>query len=124
MNHEPGDQNAHEDIYVAIRDAFDVAKRQLRNAGRKKSGEVKSHETPPHGRVIRLFAAQGYGFIEAVDGREYYFHKNSVLNASFDKLEVGSEVRFAPEEGVEGPQARSVQAVGKHHLGDFPSDES
>lgn len=32
-----------EDVYVALRDAFDAAKRQLEEHGRKQRGEVKHH---------------------------------------------------------------------------------
>jgi cold shock CspA family protein len=116
VNREPGDVFAHEDVYVAIRDGFDAAQRQLQDFKRKQEGAVKAHETPPHGRVLRLFPEEGYGFIEASDGREFYFHRNSVLNDAFGRLEVGSEVRFTPEKGIEGPQASSVHLVGKHHL--------
>jgi len=75
---------------------------------------VKAHATPPHGRVIRLFPDQGYGFIAAPDGRELYFHRNSVLSGGFEKLEVGSEVSYAEEEGEKGPQASTVKPVGRH----------
>jgi len=34
-------------------------------------------------------------------------------------LEIGSEVRFAPERGEKGPQASSVHLIGKHSLGEF-----
>jgi ribosomal subunit interface protein len=34
----------HEDMYVALRDAFDAAKRQLEEYGRKQRGDVKHHE--------------------------------------------------------------------------------
>jgi ribosomal subunit interface protein len=33
-----------EDVYVALRDAFDVAKRQLEDYARKLRGDVKKHE--------------------------------------------------------------------------------
>ena len=33
-----------EDVYVALRDAFDVAKRQLADYARKLRGDVKKHE--------------------------------------------------------------------------------
>jgi ribosomal subunit interface protein len=33
-----------EDVYVALRDAFDVAKRQLEDYARKVRGDVKTHE--------------------------------------------------------------------------------
>ena len=35
--------SAHEDVYVAIRDAFDAMKRQLEDYARKRRGEVKRH---------------------------------------------------------------------------------
>ena len=57
-----------------------------------------------------------YGRIQTPDGREIYFHRNSVVNSDFDQLEPGLEVRFSEEPGDEGPQATSVQLIGKHHL--------
>ena len=33
-----------EDIYVALRDAFDAAKRKLEDYGRRQRGDVKTHE--------------------------------------------------------------------------------
>jgi ribosomal subunit interface protein len=36
--------HAHEDVYVALRDAFDVARRRLEDYGRKQRGNVKAHE--------------------------------------------------------------------------------
>jgi cold shock CspA family protein len=43
-----------------------------------------------------------------MDGREIYFHKNSVLDDKFKTLEVGTEVRFAESNGDKGPQASTV----------------
>lgn len=37
---------AHEDVYVALRDAFDVAKRRLEEYSRQQRGDVKSHSKP------------------------------------------------------------------------------
>ena len=48
----------------------------------------------------------------------YSNNRNSVLNADFEKLEAGTEVRFAEEEGARGPQASTVKVVGKHHVVD------
>jgi cold shock CspA family protein len=42
-----------------------------------------------------------------------YFHRNSVLHGDFERLAVGTEVRFTPQDGDEGPQASSVQIVSK-----------
>jgi ribosomal subunit interface protein len=117
VNRHPGAKHAHEDVYVAIRDAFRAAERQLEDHSRRVSGRVKAHEAPPHGKVLRLFPDQDYGFIALSDGQEVYFHRNAVVNDGFDTLEVGAEVRLAiaEKEGVEGPQASTVHPVGKQH---------
>ena len=112
----PSQHHAHEDVYVAIRDAFDIARRQLEDYTRQRRGEVKTHETTPHGRILELFPYQDYGTIQTADSREIYFHRNSLINESFDKLEVGMSVRFSEEMGENGPQASSVQIEGKHHV--------
>jgi ribosomal subunit interface protein len=38
--------HAHEDVYVAIRDAFDAAKRRLEDYARQQRGDVKHHDRP------------------------------------------------------------------------------
>jgi cold shock CspA family protein/ribosome-associated translation inhibitor RaiA len=116
VNRAPGKRQAHEDAYVVIRDAFDAARRQLEGYARRQRGDVKTHEAPPHGRITELAAERGFGRIATTDGREIYFHRNSVVDAAFDQLEVGHEVRFTEESGDQGPQASTVQRVGKHHV--------
>lgn len=110
------DNHAHEDVYVAIRDAFDAMRRQLKAYASKRRGDVKRHEAPPHGNISSLHLAEGFGRIMTNDGRDIYFHRNSIINADFDELDVGEEVRFSEEAGEEGPQATTVQVVGKHHI--------
>lgn len=110
---EPPPQRFHEDVYIAIRDAFDRVRRELEDHARRQRGDVKHHEARPHGRVSKLFPDRGYGFIETPDGLEVYFHRNSVLGHAFDRLSVGTEVRFEEEEGERGPQASTVAIIGK-----------
>ena len=103
-----------EELYAAIREAFDAAERQVEEWSRRRRGEVKSPVLPPEGQVIRIFPEEGFGFIAGPDGEEIYFHRNAVLAPpGFDKLEIGSRVRFAQEQGFEGPQASTVSVVGK-----------
>ncbi len=108
----PDKHRAHEDVYVAIRDAFQAAHRQLEDYVRRRRAEVKTHEAPPHGAISELYPHEDYGLIETSDGREVYFHRNSVLNADFDKLEIGARVHFTEEMGEKGPQASSVHVEG------------
>lgn len=109
VNREPGDRNAHEDIYVAIRDAFAATTRQLEDHVRRSSGHnAKVHHVPHQGTVERLFAEEGYGFIRTPDGREIYFHRNSLDEGGWQKIDVGSAVRFTEEPGEKGPHAHNV----------------
>ena len=68
------------------------------------------------GTVSELDPLGEFGLIETSDGREIYFHRNSVLNGEFAKLSVGSRVTFAEEIGDKGPQASTVKLMGKHSL--------
>jgi cold shock CspA family protein len=111
---EPSQHKEYRELSVAIRDAFDSAARQLEDYVRRQRGDVKIHERLPHGRVSKLFPAESYGLLTTSDGREVYFHENSVLNQEFNQLAVGSEVAFAEEAGDKGPQASTVKLVGRH----------
>ena len=108
--------HSHEDVYVAIRDAFAALRRQLEDYVQKRRGKTQKHEPPAHGRVLAMASDEDYGRIETPDNRVIYFHRNSVLNSGFDQLDIGSEVRFVEEMGERGPQASTVALVGKHHL--------
>jgi cold shock CspA family protein len=112
VDREHRKRREHEDVFVAIRDAFDAAGRRLEEHARLERGDVKAHQSEPRGVVSRLFPGEGYGFIEEFGGREIYFHRHSVLDG-FDELEVGAEVRFEEEEGEKGPQASTVKILRK-----------
>ncbi len=101
-------RKAHEDLYVAIRDSFNAARRKLEDFARRQRGDVKQHEEMPHARISSLFPELGYGFLTTRDNHEIYFHENSILNRKFDNLTLGMEVRFVEEEGEKGPQASTV----------------
>lgn len=111
--HEPSKHAAHEDAYVAVRDAFNAAARKLQDHARRRRGNVKTHEPAAVAMISRLYPIEDYGFLKTADGRELYFHKNSVLAPAFDRLEVGHQVHFAEELGEKGPQASTVRLAGK-----------
>ena len=52
-----------------------------------------------------------FGFLEAADGHEIYFHKNSVLNDGFSHLVPGSRVAFFEESGREGTTSKHGKGV-------------
>ena len=94
-----------------IKAAFDAIEKQLKKTVELRRHDEKTHDAQPRGLVEKIFA-DGYGFIRTMDdGRQFYFHRNSVLHDDFDRLEVGAQVRFTAQEGEEGPQASSVQLL-------------
>ncbi|GAB4124822.1 MAG: hypothetical protein Tsb008_22490 [Rhodothalassiaceae bacterium] len=43
VSREPGDNRTHDDVYKAVRDAFEAASRQLRERADRLHGRVKTH---------------------------------------------------------------------------------
>lgn len=104
-------EDPHMQLRPLIRSTFEAIERQINKTVERRRYDVKTHAEQPHGRVARMFPQDGYGFIQSSDGRELYFHRRAVLHDGFDRLTVGTEVRFVDEPGEEGPQASSVQIV-------------
>lgn len=104
-----------QDIYVAIRDAFDAISRQLEEHSRKRRGDVKTHNGVLHGHVIRLVASEGYGFIEGTDGNEYYFSMTNVAFPDSGLLSIGDAVEYVGELQGEGMQALHVVRERNNH---------
>lgn len=115
VNRESGEHVEYKDIEAAIRDAFASAVRKLEDYARRQRGDAKTHHPMPHARIARWFPEAHYGFLETPDGREIYFHEQSVVGAELADLEVGQEVAFVEQEGEKGPQASTVKPVGRHH---------
>jgi cold shock CspA family protein len=112
----PQNDERHANSAYAINDAFKRARRRLQDQVRRLQGKVKVHEPEPSGAVVRIDADGGFGFIETSDGREIYFHRNSVLNDGFLRLDIGMRVTFAEALGEKGPQATTVRIPGKHGM--------
>jgi cold shock CspA family protein len=110
----PHRDERHADIHFALNDAFKRARRQLQDQVRRLQGHVKTHEGRPIGTVKKL--QDDFGFLDTDDGREIYFHRNSVRDGGFSRLRVGTRVSFAEEVGEKGPQASTVHLLGKHGL--------
>ena len=101
----------HKNLRTAINDAFKAAGRRLQDYARRQRGDIKTHAPLPEARVSKIVPREDYGFLTSDDGREIYFHKNSVLGRAFPRLKVGTTVRFVEEAGEEGPQASTVRIV-------------
>jgi ribosomal subunit interface protein len=96
------------DVYVALRDAFNAIERQLEQHADKRHGCIKTHEEVKHGHVARLMLNEGYGFIEGVDGNEYYFSFTNIGNLQFDRLSVGDKVMYISQMLSEGLHAHHI----------------
>lgn len=97
-----------QDIYVAIRNAFDAIVRRLEEHSRKRQGHVKTHNEVMHGYITRMIPDEGYGFIDGVDGNEYYFSVTNVGYPNFNQLLVGDAVEFRMVLQSDGRQAQHV----------------
>ncbi|MFO7890455.1 MAG: HPF/RaiA family ribosome-associated protein [bacterium] len=115
VKQEPSKGILHRGLDAVIRKAFSSARRQLKKLDQRQRGKVKAHpaETENQGIVKRIFPERGYGFLRTLDGRDVYFNRNSVIHNDFDRLEVGTVVRYSEEMGIKGPQASTVQIVDK-----------
>jgi len=112
----PKQDERYADLDFAVNDAFNRARRQLQDQVRKLQGQVKHHDGSPVGTVCELDPLGEFGLIDTGDGREIYFHRNSVLDGKFSELSVGARVSFAEEIGDKGPQASTVKLLAKHSL--------
>ena len=97
-----------QDLYVAIRDAFNAVERRLEEHARKRHGRVKTHENVLHGRIMRIVPNDGFGFIEGMDGNEYYFSLTGVTYPTFNQLLIGDQVAYCSEAFNDGQQAHHI----------------
>lgn len=107
-----------------VKDAFKVGRKLLQKEKDRQRGAVKTHDLPPHGRVVRLLTDPDgvrYGFLESRDGRQIYFQEAALVGLPYDDLDVGTEVRYAAAEGREGPQASTVAPLDPRQIG--PAEE-
>jgi ribosomal subunit interface protein len=104
------DHDMHDELVTVVRNAFATMERRLREIDDKRKGEVKHHDAPV-GFVSTVNAGEDYAFIQTPEGRQLYMHRNSLLDADFSDLAVGTGVWFNEEMGEEGPQVTSARIV-------------
>lgn len=107
--------NEQENLYMAIRDAFDDMTRKVEEASNILQGDVKHHAPIIRGEIVRLFDDGRFGFIASTMGDEYYFNEGNLVKHKFDHLKVGMPVHFIEIMGDEGMRACRV-SVSKEHL--------
>jgi cold shock CspA family protein len=108
----PSPSTGREFVLPLIMDAFKALDRRLKDYSQVRQQKVKVHaEAMQAGIIAKVFPDEDYGFIEAPDGLEVYFHVNAVQKGDFEKLAPGTRVEFAQEMGEKGPQATWVRVV-------------
>ena len=63
------------------------------------------------GKVKKLIGNRGFGFINAEDEKEVFFHRSGVQGMNFDSLKEGDSVEFDVEKGDKGPRAINVRLL-------------
>lgn len=97
-------------VLPLIVEAMDVLDRRLEEHSHIQQQKVKGHEEfAQHGKILRVFPEKDFGFLESPDGLEVYFHAHAVKKGHFAALIPGQTVKFAMEEGDQGPQATWVR---------------
>ena len=114
VHHNQNDVAEHEHLRVAIRDAFAAMAIELKRWKDQIKGEVKSHDGPLQGKVVEIRHEEDFGQIIATDNRLIYFHRNSVVDGSFDELQPRDPVELVVRTGESaiGPQASTVRRIG------------
>ena len=107
------DASEHEHLRVAIRDAFAAMAIELKRWKDQLRGDVKTLEGQLQGKVVEIHHDEDFGQIIATDNRMIYFHRNSVIDGSFDELQPRDAVELVVQtkESDIGPQASTVRRI-------------
>jgi len=104
-----------EKVRALLGDAFDTLGYQLKELQRKRRQTNKVQEgavsSASEGVIKKIFPNEEYGFIATPDGREIYFHENSLKELAFDEINEGDVVNFGEGEGDKGPCAAWVRTA-------------
>lgn len=63
------------------------------------------------GKIKKLVRDRGFGFISDTDGREVFFHQNSLVEVKFEALTEEQAVTYDIEKSDKGPRAINVHLV-------------
>ena len=96
----------------ALHAVFGSIARELDRYHRTRRPFVKGPNPRVMGSIKSIFRDGGYGFIRLPEGREVYFHRNSVRSLPWKALKPGLAVELDLVEGADGPQASRVVPAG------------
>ena len=61
------------------------------------------------GKIKKVIGERGFGFIDAVDGREIFFHMSSLQGVDFNDLKEGDQLEFDVEKDHRGTKAVNIK---------------
>ncbi len=114
VRNDQNDVAEHEHLRVALRDAFAAMATELKRWKAQINDDVKTNDGPLQGKVVEIRHDENFGQIIATDQRLIYFHRNSVVDGSFDDLQPRDTVELVVQTGESpiGPQASTVRRIG------------
>jgi CspA family cold shock protein len=65
----------------------------------------------PEGKIKKLVADRGFGFVEGGERGELFFHHSELQGASIEELQEGQTLEYEVGEGQKGPCATNVRVV-------------
>lgn len=70
---------------------------------------MKEKEEVLNGRIARIVADKGFGFISS-DDVDFFFHHTGCVD-NFDDMKAGQLVTFEYEQSQKGPRANNIRLV-------------
>jgi len=61
------------------------------------------------GKISKIIRDRGFGFIDAENKKEVFFHRSALEGVEFDDLTEGSNIEFTVEDGPKGPRAVNIK---------------
>lgn len=104
------------DVYVSLRQAFKAAERQLKAYKEQVRENVVQTTTLFQGQVAEMHVPEEYGYLLTNTGALLYFHRNSVMDGSFETMAQGDVVHYVEAMGEGGPTASKVWRGPVHDL--------
>lgn len=115
VSHEPKraeQKRNHPTLHSVLKDSFKAAERQLESfKGKLREDTSKPTGSAMAGRVTLIEPGADHGYLTDSTGSQLYFHRDSVTNGEFAKLQPGTMVHYVEEEGDGGPVAGKVRLV-------------
>jgi CspA family cold shock protein len=63
------------------------------------------------GKIKKLIADRGFGFVESDSGNDLFFHHSELQEVSIEELNEGQTLEYELGEGQKGPCAKNVRVI-------------